>query len=99
MIRRNTVAALGLKPMTRSMCRDFYVKINTEFNGPDSILESVSWWQDDSEKLNHLWWVLNYYSDRLDPGRNLRACVEKRLNILAEQAGPDAARRDENNGL
>jgi len=65
------------------MCRNFYVKINTEFNGPDAIRESVSWWQDDWEKLNHLWWVLNYYSEQLDPDRSLRACVEKQLDILA----------------
>ena len=82
MINRKTVSALGLKPVTRSMCHDFYVKINTEFDSPEAIKESVSWWQNDKEKLNHLWWVLNYYSDHLDPDRNLRAFVEKHLDAL-----------------
>lgn len=88
MISRTAVAILGLKPVTQSMCRNFYVKINTEFNGPDAIRESVSWWQDDWKKLNHLWWVLNYYSEQLDPDRSLRACVEKQLDILAEAKSP-----------
>ncbi|MCG8615361.1 MAG: hypothetical protein MI802_04035 [Desulfobacterales bacterium] len=85
MINRKTVTTLGLKPMTRDMCYDFYVKINSECKTPDAIRESVSWWQTDDEKLNHLWWVLNYYSDRLDPDRNLRAYVEKHLDTLAEE--------------
>lgn len=83
MISRTTVTTLGLKPVTQSMCRNFYVKINTEFTGPEALRESISWWQDDWEKLNHLWWVLNYYSEQLDPDRSLRACVEKQLDILA----------------
>ena len=86
MINRRTVGILGLKPMTRDMCYDFYVKINSECENPEAIRESVTWWQTDKGKLNHLWWVLNYYSDRLDPDRNLRAFVEKYLDILAEEA-------------
>lgn len=86
MINRTTVSTLGLKPMTRDMCYDFYVKINSECDTPDAIRESVSWWQTDSKKLNHLWWVLNYYSDHLDPDRNLRAFVEKHLDALAKEA-------------
>ena len=82
MINRKTVSALGLKPVTRSMCHEFYVKINTECDSPEAIMESVSWWQDDKEKLHRLWWVLNYYSDRLDPDRDLRAFVEKHLDAL-----------------
>ncbi len=88
MINRTTVNTLGLTPVTRSMCHDFYIQINTEYDSPDAIKETVSWWQDDSEKLNRLWWVLNYYSDRLDPDRNLRACVEKQLDKLALEAAP-----------
>ena len=87
-INRTTVSTLGLKPVTRSMCHDFYLKINTECNSPDAIRESASWWQEDKEKLNRLWWVLNYYSDRLDPDRNLRAHVEKRLDALAQSLAP-----------
>jgi hypothetical protein len=83
-INKNTVTALGLKPMTRSMCYDFYVKINSELGTSEAIKESVSWWQDDGEKLNHLWWVLNYYSENFDPDRNLRAYVETHLDRLAE---------------
>ena len=64
------------------MCYDFYVKINTECESSAAIRESISWWQQDKDKLNHLWWVLNYYSDRLDPDRNLRAFVEKHLDAL-----------------
>lgn len=85
MINRNTVSVLSLKPVTQTMCYDFYTKINTEFDSPDAIKESVSWWQDDCEKLNNLWWVLNYYSDRLDPDRNLRAFVERHLDCLAQK--------------
>jgi hypothetical protein len=81
-INPKTVNALGLKPVTRTMCHDFYVKINTECDSSDAIKESVSWWQQDKGKLNYLWWVLNYYSDRLDPDRNLRAFVEKHLDAL-----------------
>ena len=86
MINRATVSTLGLKPMTRNMCYDFYVKINSDCGSPEAIRESVSWWQTDGQKLNHLWWVLNYYSDKLDPDRNLRAYVEKHLDVLAEEA-------------
>lgn len=90
MINRTTVDILGLKPVTRSMCRGLFVKINTECDTPGAIKESVSWWQDDKEKLHRLWWVLNYYSERLDPDRNLRACVEKQLDLLAMASRPDA---------
>ncbi|WDP90718.1 MAG: hypothetical protein HUN04_13835 [Desulfobacter sp.] len=92
MIRRTTATALGLKPMTRSMCRNFFVKINTEFDSQEAIREAISWWQDDKERLNRLWWVLNYYSEQLDPDRALRACVEKQLNSLAGdgQSCPDS---------
>lgn len=83
MINRNTVRALSLKPVTRDNCYDFYLKINAECENAQAIEESVSWWQEDKEKLNTLWWVLNYYSDRLDPDRSLRAIVEKRLDALA----------------
>ena len=89
MINRDTVEALSLKPVTRSMCYDFYLKISSEFDSPEAIKESVSWWQDDSEKLNRLWWVLNYYSDRFDPDRNLRAFVEKHLDSLATRKDPE----------
>ena len=88
MINRQTVKTLNLKPVTRTMCYDFYVKINSEFDTPEAIKESVTWWQDDGEKLNNLWWTLNYYSDNLDPDRNLRACVENYLDILASQKAP-----------
>jgi hypothetical protein len=93
-INRKTVTALGLKPMTRSMCYDFYVKLNSELETPDAIKESVTWWQDDKEKLNHLWWVLNYYSETFDPNRNLRAYVERHLDALAEEK-PDAPAEEE----
>lgn len=83
MINRNTIRALSLEPVTRNSCYDFYVKINSEYENSGSIEESISWWQDDSKKLNTLWWVLNYYSDRLDPDRHLRAVVEHRLDDLA----------------
>ena len=85
MINRKTIKALNLKPVTRTMCFDFYTKINSEFDTPESIRESVSWWQDDGDKLNNLWWVLNYYSDKLDPDRNLRAFVENHLDCLAQK--------------
>ncbi|NOX33581.1 MAG: hypothetical protein GXP56_07565 [Deltaproteobacteria bacterium] len=84
MINRNTVKVLSLKPITRTMCYDFYIKINSEYS-PEAIKESVSWWQNDCDKLNNLWWVLNYYSDRLDPDRNLRAFVERHLDGLAKE--------------
>ncbi|MCP3874261.1 MAG: hypothetical protein GY699_14035 [Desulfobacteraceae bacterium] len=85
MINRSTVKALGLKPVTRTMCYDLYIKINSEFKTSEAIKESVSWWQNDCEKLNTLWWVLNYYSDLLDPDRNLRAFVERYLDSLAKE--------------
>jgi hypothetical protein len=84
-INKNTVTALRLKPLTRSMCYDFYVRLNSEFETPDAIKESVTWWQDDKEKLNHLWWVLNYYSETIDPDRNIRAYVERHLDDLAKE--------------
>ena len=85
MINRNTVRVLSLKPITRTMCYDFYKKINSEFDTPDGIKESVSWCQDNCEKLNNLWWVLNYYSDNLDPDRDLRAFIENHLDSLAQK--------------
>ncbi|MCG8633770.1 MAG: hypothetical protein MI863_08085 [Desulfobacterales bacterium] len=89
MINRMTVSTLGLTPVTRSMCHDFYLKINSEGSTPDAIRESVSWWQTDKDKLNLLWWVLNYYSDHLDPDRNLRAYVENHLDTLALEQNPE----------
>jgi hypothetical protein len=83
MISRSTVSLLNLKPVTRSMCYDFYKKINLELHSPEAIRESVSWWQDNKDKLNELWWVLNYYSESLDPERELRAHVEHHLDTLA----------------
>ncbi|MCP4673002.1 MAG: hypothetical protein GY857_17055 [Desulfobacula sp.] len=83
MISRNTVKVLALKPVTRTMCHDFYVKINSEFDTPEAIKEAVSWWQQDSKKLNDLWWVLNYHSEKFDPSRDLRAFVERHLDSLA----------------
>ena len=85
MINRNTVKILDLKPITRTICHDFYIKINTEFETPEALKESVSWWQEDCEKLNDLWWVLNYYSDKLDPDRSLRASIERHLDSLAQK--------------
>lgn len=85
MINRNTVKILDLKPITQTISYDFYVKINSEFNTPEDIKEAVSWWQNDSEKLNKLWWVLNYYSDKFDPDRNIRAIVERHLDDLARK--------------
>ena len=85
MINRNTVKTLHLKPITRTMCSDFYNEINTEFGTPEAIKETVSWWRHDSKKLNDLWWVLIYYSDRLDPDRHLRAVIERSLDMLAEK--------------
>lgn len=95
MISKSTVNVLNLKPVTRSMCYDFYKKINLEFHSPEAIRESVSWWQDNKDRLNKLWWVLNYYSESLDPGRELRAHVEHHLDTLAlekiaAQEPPDA---------
>ncbi|MDD9302621.1 MAG: hypothetical protein HUK40_09910 [Desulfobacter sp.] len=83
MINPTIVASLGLTPVTQSMCHGMYVKINTEDNTPEAILEYASWWQDDKEKLNCLWWVLNYWSAQLDPDRRLRSRVEELLNTLA----------------
>ncbi len=88
------MVTLKLKPVTRSMCQDFYIKINSECDSPDAIRESVSWWQDDKDKLNLLWWVLNYYSDHLDPNRNLRAFVENRLDNLALAQTPARPAKD-----
>ncbi len=88
MINRNTVKVLSLKPVTRTMCYDFYIKINSEFDTPEAIKEAVSWWQEDPEKLNNLWWVLNYYSDKFDPDRNIRAFIEGHLDSLAQKKEP-----------
>ena len=83
MINRATVTALSLKPVTRKDSYDFYVKINTEFDSPDAIEESISWWQEDYKKLNDLWWVLNYHSEEFDPERHLRAVIERKLDSIA----------------
>lgn len=83
MISRSTVSVLGLKPVTRSLCYDFYMKLSSETNPPEAVRESVSGWQDNKNKLNELWWVLNYYSESLDPERELRAHVESHLDSLA----------------
>ncbi|MCP4023851.1 MAG: hypothetical protein GY729_18550 [Desulfobacteraceae bacterium] len=90
MINRSTIKTLRLKPVTRNMCNDFYTEISNEFETPESIEESVSWWRHDSKKLNDLWWVLNYYSDRLDPDRHLRAVIERSLDMLAQKRQEEA---------
>ena len=83
MINRDTVTILSLKPITRKNSYDFYVKINSELDNPDAIEESISWWQDDSKKLNKLWWVLNYHSEEFDSERHLRAIIERKLDSIA----------------
>jgi len=83
MINKSTINALNLKPVTRNKCCDFYNKINAELNTPEAIRKSFSWWHNNHEKLNELWWVLNYYSESLDPERELRARVEQHLDFLA----------------
>jgi len=83
MINRETVTTLSLKPVTRKDSYDLYVKVNTEFDSPEAIEESISWWQDDYEKLNSLWWVLNYHSEEFDPERHLRAVIERKLDTIA----------------
>lgn len=85
MIKPKTSKLLGLKPITKNMCSDFYKKIISEFNTPEEIKEAISWWQDDCEKLNSLWWVLNYYSDALDSDRLLRAKIERDLDKTARR--------------
>ncbi|OQY53319.1 MAG: hypothetical protein B6230_00395 [Desulfobacteraceae bacterium 4572_89] len=80
-----SLKTLGLKPMTRNMCYDFYIQLNSEAGTYDAIKESISWWQDNGEKLNNLWWVLNYYAEKFDPDRDLRACVERQLDFLARE--------------
>jgi len=85
MINRDTITILSLKPLTRQDSHDFYVKINSEFETPEAIEESISWWQQDYEKLNRLWWVLNYHSEEFDPERHLRAVIERKLDAIAEK--------------
>ncbi|OQY01663.1 MAG: hypothetical protein B6I26_03410 [Desulfobacteraceae bacterium 4572_130] len=82
MISRDTIKALSLKSLTRAESYDFYIEVNSEFNDSAGIEEAISWWQDNPEKLNRLWWVLNYYSEKLDPERTLRAIVEKTLDFI-----------------
>ena len=89
MINRDTVTILSLKPVTRNNSYDFYVKLNSEFEGPDAIEESISWWQEDHKKLNQLWWVLNYHSEEFDPERYLRAVIERKLDTIAEKRKSD----------
>ena len=86
MISRDTVKALSLKSLTRAESYNFYIEINSEFHDSAGIEEAISWWQDNPEKLNHLWWVLNYYSEKLDPERTLRAIVEKALDLIHKKS-------------
>jgi hypothetical protein len=86
MINRITVKTLRLKPITRTIYSDFYKEINTEFGTPEAIKESVSWWRHDSKKLNDFWWVLNYYSDRLDSDRHLRPLLREALICSLKKA-------------
>lgn len=85
MINRETVRALNLKILTHDMCYDFYVRLSAEMGSQDAIREAVSWWKEDSTKLNHLWWVLNYYSEQFDPDRLLRAHIERHLDAIAQR--------------
>ncbi|MCF8045430.1 MAG: hypothetical protein K9J83_06180 [Desulfarculaceae bacterium] len=85
MINPDTAKVLSLKPVTLSECHDLYLKINTEFQTPDAVQESVSWWQDNPEKLNKLWWTLNYHSEQFDPERRIRALIERHLDGIAHR--------------
>ena len=85
MINRNTARALDLKILTHDMCYGLYVKLNSEMDNRNAIREAVSWCQGDSEKLNHLWWVLNYYAEQFDPDRLIRANIERHLDALARE--------------
>ncbi|MFO7748957.1 MAG: hypothetical protein R6V54_02565 [Desulfobacteraceae bacterium] len=85
MIDRKTVTTLNLKPLTQNGCYRLFVRINSEFKTRSDLEEAISWWQDDPEKLNHLWWVLNYYFEKFDSDRRLKACIENQLDLLARQ--------------
>ncbi|MFO7752259.1 MAG: hypothetical protein R6V41_03975 [Desulfobacteraceae bacterium] len=85
MINPDTAKILSLEPVTLKECHDLYLKINTEFETPGAIQESVSWWQDNPEKLNRLWWALNYHSEQFDPERRLRALIERHLDKIAHR--------------
>lgn len=85
MIHPETSKVLALKPCTRSSCYDLFVTINTEFDTAASLDEALTWWQDKPEKMNRVWWVLNYYAETLDPSRRLRARVERNLDRMADK--------------
>jgi len=77
------------------MCQAFYNEINTDFGTPEAIKEAITWWQNDKNKLNELWWVLNYYADRLDPDRALRVVVEKSLDMLADKINSSSETKED----
>lgn len=85
MINPDTAKVLALEPITLGGCHDLYRKINTELETPEAIQESVSWWQDNPEKLNKLWWALNYHSEQFDPERRIRAVIERYLDGIAHR--------------
>ena len=85
MIHPETSKVLALKPFTRASCYDLFVAINTEFDTPASLEEALTWWQERPEKMNKVWWVLNYYAEKLDPSRRLRARIEEMLDRIAEE--------------
>lgn len=85
MINHRTSYKLNLTSLSLSMCHDFYIKVNSELTTSNAVKEAVLWWQEDHKKLNSLWWVLNYYSDKFDPERETRVLIEKHLDNLAEE--------------
>jgi hypothetical protein len=53
-----------------------------DYENEGELEEAIGWWSNDSEKLNDVWWTLNYNSVKLDPDRKLRALIEQMLDDL-----------------
>jgi len=84
MINSKTRNCLNLEPRLKSSCDLLYYSLISDYSNYSELEEAIGWWSNDPEKLNDVWWTLNYNSVKLDPERKLRAVVEQLLDTLAD---------------
>ncbi len=82
MISYKTRELLHLVPRLKSACEPLFHRLVGDYENEGELEEAIGWWSKDYEKLNDVWWTLNYNSVKLDPDRKLRALIEQMLDSL-----------------
>jgi len=84
MINSHTRKVLQLTPLLKTACESNYIRLCSDYDNEKELEEAIGWWSTDPDKLNSIWWTLNYNSVKLDPHRKMRAKIEHFLDVLAD---------------